>query len=155
MCRDERSSSTVWDSGESSSWSDLRRTRGCSTFLAVDGVHHGKYTLSPIVTHLAGDPLEPPQGPLGVPGPLFENHWANRTRSYVGEVFHLCSIVRRCHAAKRADLQAHYVFLWFTLYLLSFSSPMEAFGRVGSSSTDTLLQQTAASGNTNIHNHEI
>ena len=25
--------------------------------------------------HLAGDPLELPQGPLGVPGPQFENQW--------------------------------------------------------------------------------
>ena len=26
--------------------------------------------------HLAGDPLELPEGPLGVPGPHFENQWA-------------------------------------------------------------------------------
>ena len=28
------------------------------------------------IHHLAGDPLELPQGPLGVPGPHFENQWS-------------------------------------------------------------------------------
>ena len=28
--------------------------------------------------HLAGSPLELPKGPLGVPGPHFENQWSNR-----------------------------------------------------------------------------
>ena len=92
----------------------------------------------------------------GPPGtPLRDPSLRSRRRSYIGEVFHLCSIVRRCHTAKRADLQAHYVCFWLTLYLLSFRDLMEALGRVGSSSTDTLLQQTPGSGNTNIHNHEI
>ena len=95
----------------------------------------------------------------GPPGtPLRDPSLRSRRRSYIGEVFHLCSIVRRCHTAKRADLQAHNVCLWFTLYLLSFSGPMamEVILVVGSSSTDTLLQAPGwAPGNTHIHNHEI
>ena len=37
--------------------------------------------------HLAGDPLELPQGPLGVPGPHFENQWSRRSRLLVLHIF--------------------------------------------------------------------
>ena len=35
---------------------------------------HTKVNLDPITINSSGDHLEPPQGPLVVPGPLVENH---------------------------------------------------------------------------------
>ena len=43
-------------------------------FVHSQSYRHTKVSFVPITIHLAGDHLEPPQGPLVVPGPLVENH---------------------------------------------------------------------------------